>query len=179
MEDRFKKLDNFLREQLNGASEDHTWNVPDDAVFEKAMRTLGEQKKKNRRGWILIPVFIGVGLIASEYFHHQQIESLQDKITILEDKVSRESSATDPLSTTSTSLQEVSSASQASTSVQNQESNAGIQETNSLAASETSSKTQPTPSTDSNLSPSSNKHANQPTSKNQSLDKKSTNTKSI
>ena len=49
MEEKFKKLDDFLRKQLNDASEDRNWNVPDDAIFEKAMRTVAEQKKKKRR----------------------------------------------------------------------------------------------------------------------------------
>ena len=172
MEERFRKLDNFLREQLNGASEDHTWNVPDDAIFEKAMRTVAAQKKKKRRGWILIPIFLGAGLMVSEYFHHRQIENLQGKIATLEDKFSRESSTTDPLSSTSSNPEEISSSPQSTTS-------SGKEEKNSLAAaSEISTNTQRTPNPNASLSPSSNKPTIPSASKNQSSDKKLTNAKS-
>jgi len=173
MEERFKKLDNFLREQLNGASEDHSWNVPDDAVFDKAMRTVAAQKKKKRKGWILIPIFLGAGLIVSEYLHHRQIETLQGKITTLEDKFSKESSTTDLLSSTSSNLQEISSSPQATTSV-------GKPEKNSIAAaSEISNSTQLAPNTNANLSPASNNPSTSSDSKDRSLVEKSTKPKSI
>lgn len=173
MEERFKKLDNFLREQLDGASEDHTWNVPDDAIFEKAMLTVAAQKKKKRRGLILIPILLGAGLIVSEYFHHLQIETLQGKITTLEDKFSRESSTTLPLASTSSNLQEISSSPQASTPV-------GKQEKNSFAAvSEISTSTQLTPNTNATLSPDSNNPSTSSDSRNRSLEEKSTKPKSV
>ena len=171
MEERFKKLDNFLREQLNGASEDHTWNVPDDAIFDKAMRTVAAQKKKKRRGWILIPIFLGVGLMVSEYYHHREIEILEGKITTLEDKFSRESTTADPLS--SSNLQDISSAPEDASQI-------GNQEKNSIAsANELSTNTQLTPKPNTSLSPAPNKSSIPSTSKNQSLDKSSTKPKSI
>ncbi len=173
MEERFKKLDNFLREQLNGASEDHTWNVPDDAIFEKAMRTVAAQKKKKRRGWILIPIFLGAGLMVSEYYHHREIEILEGKITTLEDKFSRESSTADRLSSSPSDHQEITSSPETSTPI-------GKQESNSLtAASEISTNTQPTPNPNESLSPTSNKPSITSASKNQSLVKSSTKPKSI
>jgi len=173
MEERFKKLDNFLREQLNGASEDHSWNVPDDAVFDKAMRTVAAQKKKKRKGWILIPIFLGAGLIVSEYLHHRQIETLQGKITTLEDKFSKESSTTDPISSTSLNLPEISSSPQITTS--------GIkEEKNSFAsASELSTNRQITPSPKASLSSESHNPSSTSASKNGSIEKKSTKQKSL
>lgn len=172
MEERFKKLDNFLLEQLNGASEDHAWNVPDDAIFEKAMRTVAEQKKKKRGGWILIPILMGAGLIVSEYFHHRQIETLQGKITTLEDKFSRESSTADPLASTTSDIKEVSSSPQTTSS-------GGNAEKNSVDANDISTSTQLAPSPNATLSSESHNPSSPSSSNTQSLDKKSTKQKSI
>ena len=175
MEERFKKLDNFLREQLNGAPEDHSWNVPDDATFEKAMRTVAAQKKKKRRGWILIPILIGSGLMVSEYYHHRQIESLQGKIANLEEKFSRKSSTTDPLFTISSNPQDVNTSSPATTTIEKREKNS------LAAASETSSNTQLTQNPNTGVSPAPNNSSNPSTSNTQSLnklDKKSSQPKS-
>jgi hypothetical protein len=167
MEERFKKLDNFLREQLNGASEDHSWNVPDDTVFEKAMRTVAEQKKKKRRGWILIPILLGAGLIVSEYFHHRQIETLQWKISTLEDKFSSESSTTGPLSPTVANIKDVTSSTQTTTSSVSKE------KISLAASSDASTNKQLTPNPETGLSAESINSSIPSTSKNQSLDRKS------
>ena len=97
MEENFNKLDNFLRKHLSDASENQGWNVPDDSIFEKAMRTVAEGQKKKRRGWILIPVLLVGALMVGEFVMHQrEIKALQGKITSLEDNLSRESADTDP-----------------------------------------------------------------------------------
>lgn len=173
MEERFKKLDNFLREQLNGASEDHTWNVPDDAVFDKAMRTVAAQKKKKRRSWILIPVFLAAGLTVSEYYHHRQIEALEGKISTLEDKFTRESSTAGPLSSSPSNHQETTSSPETSNPI-------GKQEQNSVAsANEISTNTPLATNPNASLSHASNKPSIASASKNQSLAKLSKKPKSI
>jgi hypothetical protein len=172
MEENFNKLDNFLRKHLNDASEDRAWNVPDDAIFEKAMRTVAEQKKKKRRGWILIPILLGAGLMVSEYFNYRQIETLQGKIMVLEENLARASAATDPLSSTSSDLREVSSSPQATTSIEKQENNSFA------PASETFPNTQLTPNPTTSNSLPSNQPTIQSASKTKSLDKKSTPPKS-
>jgi hypothetical protein len=173
MEEKFKKLDDFLRKHLSDASEDRNWNIPDDAVFEKAMRTVAEQKKKNRRGWLLIPILFGVGLVVSEYFHHRQIETLQGKITTLEENLARESSATHPLSSTSSNRSEESSSTQATTSNE-------TQEKNSIApANESSPNARLTQNSTASFSHPSN-HSSIPSESNkQSLDNRSTTSKSL
>jgi hypothetical protein len=96
MEDKFNKLDNFLRRHLHDTSENQNWNVPDDAIFEKAMRTVAEGKKKKRGGLILLPFFLAAALLVSEYIvHNREVKMLQGKITTLEDNLSRESADDD------------------------------------------------------------------------------------
>lgn len=88
MDDKHNKLDDFLRDQFNDSSEDHTWNVPDDRVFENAMQTIAAGKKKKRRGWIILPLLFLAVLIGREYIHNGQVENLEDKITALEESLS-------------------------------------------------------------------------------------------
>ncbi len=88
MEDKQNKLDRFLRRLLNDTSEDQNWNVPDDAIFEKAMRTVVNEKKKKRKTWLLIPLFLLSGLVVNEYLHNRQIKMLEGKINHLEDSLS-------------------------------------------------------------------------------------------
>src|SRR5690349_3138544 len=101
MEERLKKLDDVLRKHLHDASEDPTWNVPDDADFEHAMRTVQEQNKKKRRAWLLIPIFLGAALLMNEYYHHLQIAALQGKITTLEENLARGSNGINSISSNS------------------------------------------------------------------------------
>lgn len=80
MEDMHNKLDDFLRSQLNDSSEDPFWNVPDDAIFEKAMLLVPTGRKKRRKVWIILSLLLLAGLIGSMYFHDNQIRVLQQKI---------------------------------------------------------------------------------------------------
>jgi hypothetical protein len=88
MEDQNNKLDRFLRRHLNDTSEDQNWNVPDDAIFEKAMQAVANEKKKKRKTWLLIPLLLLSGLMANEYMHNRQIKILEGKINHLEDSLS-------------------------------------------------------------------------------------------
>jgi hypothetical protein len=107
MEDKFNKLDNFLRRHLHDASENQNWNVPDDAIFEKAMRTVAEGNKKKRRGWILIPLLFAGALIVGEFIvHNREVKALQGKITNLENNLARESADPELTSATSPNLQD-------------------------------------------------------------------------
>ena len=98
MDNKQNKLDDFFRKQLADSSEDHAWNVPQDAVFESAMRSIAAGKKKKDRRWILIPFLLMAVLIGREYIHEGQIKTLEGKITHLEDSLYKESirSATAP-----------------------------------------------------------------------------------
>ena len=136
MEENFNKLDNFLRSHLSDASENQGWNVPDDSIFEKAMRTVAEGKKKKRRGWILIPALLVGALMVGEFIMHQrEIKALQGKITTLEDNLSRESADTDPLSTSST-LEEENTSQQATSPNSNQEINKPVSSSSSTPSTQ-------------------------------------------
>lgn len=95
MEDKHNKLDRFLLRHLNETSEDQNWNVPDDAIFEKAMRAVANEKKKTRKTWLLIPLFLLSGLAVNEYLHNRQIKMLEGKINHLEDSLSAASQSED------------------------------------------------------------------------------------
>ncbi len=93
MDDKHNNLDDFLRDQLNDGSENPSWNVPGDHVFENAINALPEKKKNNRRGWIILPLLFLVVFIGREYMHLHQVNKLETKITSLEESASSQSSS--------------------------------------------------------------------------------------
>ncbi len=88
MNDKHNKLDDFLRDQLNDASEDASWNVPGDHVFENAQKALPKKKKRDRRILWILPLFFLVLFAGRELMHKTQIDQLEHKISALEESIS-------------------------------------------------------------------------------------------
>jgi hypothetical protein len=129
-------LDNFLREHLSDAPENRAWNVPDDAIFEKAMRSVADEKRKKRRGWILVPVLLMSILMVTEYLHTLQIQKLQGKITALENNMAKESPGADPLASSSSNTMDVKSSLPVAPSAGSLESNAPASQNNTTSSSQ-------------------------------------------
>lgn len=91
MDNKHDKLDDFLRDQLNDSSENPSWNVPGDHVFENAINALPKKEDNNRRRWLLIPLLFFIVFIGRELMHKSQIDTLENKISSLEKNISSKS----------------------------------------------------------------------------------------
>lgn len=88
MNDKHNKLDDFLRDQLNDASEDASWNVPGDHVFENAQNALPKKKNRRRFVWWILPLLFLAVFAGRELMHRTYIDQLENKISALEESIS-------------------------------------------------------------------------------------------